>query len=174
MTDENQKELQVGAGSDLLLRVAGWSTYVSGVVSISGIVFLFLFFGGAGDEYGPLNDVAAIIQYALMLPIALALQQLLKPNHTERSRVVMRGGIVGMIAVILLQTLLVVGVLPFGIQIVLVIPAFLLVLTWFVRNRNLDHSTDIVPESMPLTVLAGLYIGYPFWAFKVGRRLLAR
>lgn len=174
MTDENQEEQQARTGSDLLLRLAGWSAYVSGVVSVFGIIFLFLFFGGAGEKYGPMNDVAAIIQYVLMLPIALALQRLLQPYGAERSRAVMRLGIAGMTAVILLQTLLVVGVLPFGIQIILVIPAFLVVLAWLVRNRNLGLSANIVPESMPLTVLAGLYVGYPFWAFKVGRRLLKR
>lgn len=65
------------------------------VVSIFGIIFLFFFFGGAGEQFGPMNDVAAIVQYVLMLPIALALQPLLQAYGAERSMRVMRLGIAG-------------------------------------------------------------------------------
>jgi hypothetical protein len=73
--------------------------------------------------------------------------------------------------VIILQILLVTGVLPFANQIVPVVIAFLVVLVWFVINGYLARSTDKLPGSMLLHVLAGLYIGYPFWVFSAGRRM---
>ena len=42
-----------------------------------------------------------------------------------------------------------------------------------VANAYLGRSSNLVPHSMLLTVLAGLYIGYPFWGYALGRRLLS-
>ena len=78
-----------------------------------------------------------------------------------------------MLAVIVLQFLLVVGALAFSQQILLVVPAFLVVLAWFVINAYLGRSTHLVPNSMFLSILAGLYFAYPFWGYSVGRRLLS-
>jgi len=75
--------------------------------------------------------------------------------------------------VIVLQILLATGILPFAGQIVPVVIAFLVVLVWFVPIGYLGRSTDKLPKSMLLHILAGLYIGYPVWAFVVGRRLRA-
>jgi hypothetical protein len=155
-----------------LVRLAGWCAYVSGIVSVFGIVFLVAFFT-LGGLFGTLNDIAVIVQYVLMLPIALALQQLLRPNGQGLSLVGMLIGIAGMLAVIILQFLLVVDVLRFSQQIIMVVPAFLVVLVWFVVNAYLGRLSNLVPNSMLLTVLAGLYIGYPFWGYSLGRRLLS-
>ena len=78
-----------------------------------------------------------------------------------------------MLAVIVLQLLLVTDVLPFANQIVPVVIAFLVVLVWFIINGVLARSTDKLPSNMLLNVLAGLYVGYPFWAFSTWRRLRA-
>ncbi len=78
-----------------------------------------------------------------------------------------------MAAVIVLQILLVTGAMPFARQIGLVIVGFLVVLGWFVMVRFLGRSTGKLPSSLLLTILAGLYFGYPVWAFSLGRRLRA-
>ncbi|MFQ5435150.1 MAG: hypothetical protein ACE5FD_09770, partial [Anaerolineae bacterium] len=80
-------------------------------------------------------------------------------------------GIGGMLAVIILQALLVVSALPFNRQVWLVIPAFLVVLVWFVLVEKLGRRSERLPKGILLHVLAGLYIGYPLWAFSLGRRL---
>lgn len=153
-----------------LVRVAAWSAYVSAYVSILGIAFLFAFFV-LGAPTGRLNDIAVIVQYSLMLPIALALYRILRSHNPSLSLAALLIGIPGMLAVIVLQILLVTGVLPFANQFVPVVIAFLVVLVWFVINGYVARSTDPNPDRMLLHVLAGLYIGYPFWAFSVGRRL---
>lgn len=152
------------------VRVAVFCAYASGVVSIFGIIFLFAFFG-IGAPTGRLNDIAVIVQYSLMLPIAIALYQILREFNPRLNLVALLIGIPGMLAVIILQILLVTGVVPFSVQILPVIVAFLVVLIWFIIVGYLGRSTEMLPKSMLLHVLAGLYIGYPIWAFLLGRRL---
>ena len=82
-------------------------------------------------------------------------------------------GVAGMLAVIVLQILLVTGLLPFAQQIGMVIVGFLVVLGWFVIMGYLGRSTNKLPNSMLSHILAGLYFGYPVWAFSLGRRLRA-
>ena len=153
-----------------LTRLAGWCAYASGIVSIFGIVFLIAFFT-VGGIFGPLNDLAIIVQYALMLPIAFVVQQLLRPHRPILSLAATVVGIAGMLAVIFLQALLVAGVLPFSRQIGMVSIAFLVVLVWFVFTGHLGRSTDQLPKGLLLHILAGLYFGYPIWAFSLERRL---
>ena len=52
------------------------------------------------------------------------------------------------------------------------IVAFMVILAWFIITGHLGRSTNKLPNSMLLHVLAGLYFGYPVWAFSLGRRLL--
>lgn len=158
------------------MNLARWCAYASGVVGIVGIAFLIAFFGalltvGEGFGLGELNDAAVVVQYTLMLPIALALRQLLRPHGSVLSLIAMGIGLAGMLAVISLQVLLLTGLLPFEQQIWMVSVAFLVVVVWFVLNAHLGRSTDRLPHGMVLGVLAGLYVGYPFWAFVLGRSL---
>jgi len=106
-----------------------------------------------------------------MLPITLALFQILRPYRPNLSLAALLIGIPGMLAVIILQLLLVTDILPFASQIVPVVVAFLVVLVWFIINGLPGRSSEKMPGGMLLHVLAGLYIGYPIWAFSGGRRL---
>ncbi len=159
--------------SEWLVRVATWCAYASGTVSIFGIAFLVVFFTTFIEPIGTLNDIAVFIQYGLMLPIAIALHQLLRTRGPALSVVALVLGTAGMLAVIVLQILLVTGVLPFAQQIGMVSVGFLVVLGWFMIIRHLGRSTGKLPSSMLLHILAGLYFGYPVWAFSLGRRLRA-
>ena len=158
--------------SSRLSEIATWCAFLSGFVSIIGIVFLFAFFAFRAHT-GRLNDIAVIVQYSLMLPIAFAMYQILKPENPSLSLAALLIGVPGMLAVIALQVLLVTDVLPFANQIVPVVIAFLVVLGWFIINGKLASSTDKLPSNMLLSVFAGLYIGYPFWAFSLWRRMRA-
>jgi hypothetical protein len=125
-----------------------------------------------GGVFGPLNDIAVIVQYTLMLPIAIKVYRLVRPYGPLLSQVATVIGIVGMLAVIILQTLLVAGVLPFNQQIGKVSAAFLVVLVWFVLTGHLGRHTIQLPKGIILYILAGLYFCYPVWAFSLGRRLM--
>ena len=136
--------------------MAGWCAYASGIVSIFGIVFLVAFFTTFIGPLGTLNDISVIIHYTLTLPIALVLRQLLQPHGPVLSLVAMLLGIVGMVAAIVLQVLLVTGVLSFTQQVGMVIVAFMVILAWFVLNGYLGRSTNNLPNSMLLHLLPAL------------------
>jgi len=150
-----------------------WCAFTSGLVSIFGIVFLVAFFTTFIGSLGTMNDIFVIVQYVLMLPLAVYLHLTLGHRRPTFARNALVIGLASMISVAVLQFLLVSGIMPFEVQIGLVSAAFLVALVWFIMIRKLGESTDVVPRSLVLTVLAGLYFGYPFWAFSVGRRLHA-
>ena len=178
MNAEPQAQKSVIAQPRWHVVIAGWCAYSSAVVSVFGIgllAMLYVTLIAFGDDFGSgrLNDISVIVHYALTLPIALVLRQLLKPYGPGRSLAGMLLGIVGMSAVIVLQMLLVTGVLTFRQQVGFVIVAFIPIAAWFVINGRLGRSSDILPGGMRLQVLAALYFGYPWWAFRLGRRLLS-
>jgi hypothetical protein len=148
--------------------------YISGVVSIFGILFLVAFFATFINPLGIANDIAVIIQYTLMIPIALSLHQTLRPSGPALSRAALLVGIPGMLAVIVLQAVFVGGLLPYERYIFMVSAGFLVVLGWFLMVRHLGQESGFLPKSILLHILAGLYVGYPFWAFSVARRLRSR
>ena len=177
MKDLSQPRSPGVAVSMRLTRVAGWCAYASGIMCIIGIVFLVALYVGlfAFDDqfgFGRLNDISVIVQYTLALPVVLLLQRLLRPHRPVLGLVATLVGVVGMLAAIVLQILLVAGVLSFSQQVGMVIVAFMVILGWFVVVGYLARSTDRLPKSMLMYVLAGLYFGYPVWAFSLGRRLL--
>jgi hypothetical protein len=165
---------------DQLTLVAGWCAYLSGVVSIVGIVFLVIMYIGfftndlGLQRFGPLNDVCIIIQYLLALPVALALHQLLKSRAPNLSRTALLIGIAGMIGVMVLQGLLVAGVVTFEEQVGAVMVALLVVGAWLVITGYLGRSTGKLPRGLRMSILAAFYLGYPIWAFWLGRKLLSR
>ena len=131
-----------------LIKVAVWCSYTSGVVSVFGIAFLFAFVL-MGDPMGRLNDIAVIVQYSLMLPIAIALYQILREFDPSLNLVALFVGIPGMLAVIILQILLVTGLMAFSVQIGLVVIAFLVVLIWFIYRTPGSLNGEVAKKHAP-------------------------
>lgn len=145
-------------------------TIISAIAAVLGLIFLAIFFSGVG-VFGPLNDIAVTIQYIFMLPIAFLIYRRIEPQGRFISISVTLIGVLGMLAVIVLQTLLVVGVISFGQQIGMVVIAFLVVMLWFVLVESLGRDDEIIPKGRLLAVLAGMIIGYPVWAKRLRRNL---
>jgi hypothetical protein len=153
-----------------LVQLTIWAAYSSAIFAAIGLVFLTIFFSGV-SIFGPLNDVAVILQYILLLPIMVTLWRMLKPYGRKLNNFALVVGIAGTSAVIVLQTLLVLRVIPFEVQILLVIPAFLIAMLWFVLTGYLGRTDDRIPKGTGLHILAGLVFAYPIWAFKLGNNL---
>jgi hypothetical protein len=151
-------------------RLVIGSLMASAVAAAVGIVFLILFFSGAGGFFGPLNDIAVVIQYVLMLPIMSYIHRLLPSGVSLKVQAM---GFGGALTVIVLQTMLVVNLLPFQRQIVMVIPAFLVVTAWFAIIEQAGREEPRIPKGRTQAILAGLVFGYPFWALKFRRRLIS-
>lgn len=169
------REMHGGSGTRLdTTQLGAWSAFASGTIATIGLGFWFARFAFPGGRIGWLNDVFVMIQYALALPIAVVLHRLLRHYHPGFSLAAMVVGIVGMLAVVVLQFMLVVRALTFAQQVVPVTTAILVVGGWLVMTGYQGRSTDLLPRGLLMSLLAVPYFGYPIWAFWLGRTLRAQ
>lgn len=167
--------------ADPLIRAAGGFAILSGIISAIGLVFLiamFVFFAtplkALGLMFGMLNDICVAIQYLLTIPIALALYRILSPHNPGLIRIATSVGFAAMIVVIMLQLALIFGVLTFERQVGWVSLAMIVgVGSWLVITGLIAQSTGRLPNSVLMSAVAVPYLGYPVWAFWLGRRLLS-
>ena len=162
----------VNFSADGLWRLAAWCAPASAVAAAVGMLFLVIFYIGV-PAFGTLNDLAVIVQYALLLPIFFRIARMTWNVDQPKTIAVHVLGLLGILAVITLQTMLVFDILPFQRQILFVIPAFLVVMVWFVFTERIGSQDERLPKGKALAVLAGLVIGYPFWAFEFRKRQLS-
>ena len=167
------------AQTTTVLRLGGRAVYANGVVSAVGLVFLIAMFAsfaaGAtspGLVLGWINDVSAVLAALLMLPLVVALHVLLRPHAPIMSGLALVIGFGANLAILLLQSLLVVGALTFQEEIGPVLIAFLVLVVWLVLTGYLGSSTGALPHGLRMGLLAVTYFGYPMWAFWLGRQLV--
>jgi len=126
-----------------------------------------------GLTFGLLNDICVAIQYLLAIPVALALYRILLPHNPPLIRIATVVGVAAMVAVIVLQLLLILNVMPFERQVVWVSLAMIVgVGAWLVITGLVARSTGKLPNSVLMSVIAVPYLGYPVWAFWLGQHLL--
>jgi hypothetical protein len=167
-----------------LLRLGAWCAYASGVVAVPGVLALIgmyalLFAYGeqhpAFSPFGIASDIAVLVQYALALPIPVALHQLLGDRAPRLSLAGMLIGLVAMTAVVVLQAMLIAGLIPFEEQVVYVATSMLVLVIWFLVVGRLGRSSGVLSGRTTLMSLVGAsYFGYPIWAFWLGRQLRSR
>ena len=166
--------------SDPVIRAASGFAIVSGIISAIGVVCLismFVLFATPlktlGLTFGLLNDICVAIQYLLTIPVALALYRILLPHNPALIRLATIVGIAMMLVVIGLQLALIFGVVTFEQQVVWVSLAMIVgVGSWLVITGLVGQSTGRLPHSVLMSSVAVPYLGYPVWAFWLGRRLL--
>jgi hypothetical protein len=155
-------------------RIVAWFAYASGTVGLIGVVLLVIFFI-AGNPYGTLNDIAIAIQYLLAVPLWWALHRTFRGQGGRLNTVATWLGITGIAAAVLLQLLLIFGVLSFEQQVgPFSAVLFLGVGGWILITAWLGRLTHRLRYSLTLGVIGWTYVGYPIWAFGVGRQLRSR
>ena len=139
--------------SEGVLRLGGWAAYANGVVSAVGLVFLVAMYAsfavGAtspGLVFGWINDVSAVLAGSLMLPLVVALHVLLRPHAPIMSGLAMVIGFGANLAIMVLQSLLVVGALTFQDEIGPVLIAVLVLVVWLVLTGYLGSSSGALPH----------------------------
>jgi hypothetical protein len=166
--------------SDPLIRAAGGFAIVSGIISAVGVVCLIAMFAlfatpnqALAGKFGTINDLCVALQYLLTIPIALALYRLLLPYNPALIRVATVIGIAAMLIVIALQLALIFGLIPFERQVGWVSLAMIGgVGAWLMITGLVARATGRLPGSVLMSAIAVPYVGYPVWAFWLGRRLL--
>lgn len=144
---------------------------ITGLVANVLLVLFFLFaqpFGasgpladGAGQDFmwlGTANDVVLIVQFLTFIPVALALRRWLP--STQSMRIATLAAVGAMLAVAILQSLLVAGVLEFEVQVILVVATFLVVYAWVIAVSSTGHRYGTLPRSVTRFGLL-LGVSYP-------------
>jgi len=166
-------------GSSVLLGLAGRALLPSSVLAAIGVAFLigmFVSFGVGdttrGQALGRINDVLVLLAYLLAAPSVIALGAILRPSASVVSGILTVLGIAAIAAIVVLQAMLVSGALTFEQQIGPVSVAFLALGAWFVVTGRMATTRGFMPHGTRLGLLAASYVGYPLWAYRVGRRLI--
>jgi hypothetical protein len=162
-----------------VLRLGRRAAYATAVVTPIGLAFLVAmyvsFAVGAKSEglaFGWVNDVLAVVTGVLMVPIAIAVHVLLRERAPQGSWRALIVGLGANVAIVILQSLLVAGVLTFEQEIGPVLVAFLALVVWFVATGRIGRSTGLLPNGLRMSVLAATYIAFPFWAVWLARHLI--
>jgi hypothetical protein len=165
-------------------RITAWSAYASGTVAAVGVPLLIAMYAvifrygprhPAIERFGIPNDVCVLVQYALAVPIAVALHRHNRATAPLLSLTVTTLGIGAMTSIVVLQSLLIAGVIPFEEEVVYVGIAMLILVIWFLVVGRLGRSSGLLSGRTTLMGLLGAsYFGYPIWAFWLARQLQAR
>jgi len=134
--------------SSVLYRAAGLSAVVALIALIVSAIAIALFFGGAGQVYGPINDVfVAVTLIALILPI-LAIDRATGAQTGFWLRIVTVGAIAGAVLVAAGQLMLVVGIIDLRTSFVTGGLGIIPVLIWIVALVVLSVSLGVLPGSL--------------------------
>src|SRR4029077_5697772 len=144
-----------------------------------GVVFLAAMFvsfavqaTSPGLAFGWINDVLVGVAYLLAVPSVIAIGALLRPAAPVVGRLATVIGLGAILAIVVLQWMVVLGAVTFEDQIGAVSLALLVLGVWFVIVGHLGSSSGVLPDGVRMGLLAATYVGYPFWAFWLGRNLV--
>ncbi|HEX6355614.1 hypothetical protein [Actinophytocola sp.] len=147
---------------------------LSGVAGLVANVLLILFFavsrpwtsGGDLDWLGPANDATVVVQFAALVPVALAVR-----GRVGLARAVTATAVGAMGAVAVLQVALLVGVLTFDVQVWAVMACFAITFGWVLVASRAGRTA--LPRAV---VRLGTAVGVSFLAgaavFAAGALLL--
>jgi SAM-dependent methyltransferase len=172
---------QGGAAAAEGARLAGYALLVSavpGVVGVVAFVAMYVAFAAgnreAGMRVGFINDVSALATYLLAAPAVVALHRMLRPDRPTASALAAVAGAIGIAGILVFQGLLVTGVLTFEQEIGPVAIAFLVFMAWQVATGYMASRSRLIPNGLRLGIIGATYVGHPFWAVALGRRLIGR
>jgi hypothetical protein len=92
-----------------LYRLAGASSWVSVVALVLSAIALALFFGGAGEFWGPVNDALIVVTAIALIPAVVAVARLAGDRGTPWVLVLSAAAVAGLALIAVGQTLLIVG-----------------------------------------------------------------
>jgi len=161
-----------------ILRPASWFAFAGAVVSLFQIGFLIAMFAAfaagaqsAGQTIGGINDRLVLIQYALLAPVVITVTLLTPVRSRVVSVMVPLAGLAGIAWIVYWQAMLITGRIRFEDQVGIVSMGFLLIGAWFVVAGYLASRAGLLRRGGAMGLLAALYVGYPVWAWLIGRRL---
>ena len=122
-----------------------------------------------GLMFGWINDIAVLLQYLLAVPGVLAIGAALRIGSPRLALAGTVLALAGIVVIVVSQTLLVAGVLTFEQEIGPASLGFLIVGAWMVVAAIVGRRAGTAPAGPATAIAAALYLGYPIWAYRVGR-----
>jgi hypothetical protein len=180
-----------------LLRVAGWSAFLSVAASWAGLA-TFVLFVATGD-FGPLADLPSLFYVAFTIPVVLALHVILRSQGPALSLAAATIGILALLVLGIFQALLITGTLTYEQQSPIVISAAGAMGIWPLLANYLALRGKVFPvgliwaglidgvgllllgvgywaggQQSPISVVGALtsYVSGPIWLIWLGRWLL--
>lgn len=116
--------------------IYGWAALLSAAATLGTAITGILFFA-VNEAFGKINDAFSVVQVILMLPVAVALYLLARPQTGWLALLALIVGCAGMIVVAVLQALLVAGQVRFEQTIAQVLAAGAVIGLWLVGANAL-------------------------------------
>jgi hypothetical protein len=161
-----------------MIRAAVWTAIASAVLAAIGVVFLvamYTAFGlgstSAGQALGRVNDVMVMVSYPLAVPSLLVLRGACRSGARFEADVATVIGIGASAAIAVLQGLLVADALTFEQQVGPVSVALLAFGVALALLGDAGRRSSVLPDGRRMGLIGATYVGYPVWAWWVGRRL---
>jgi hypothetical protein len=152
-------------------RYAAGASYLNGILGVVSFVTLILFFAleaSAGSQgahlWGPLSDIAGAATPLPLLLVMLAFHQIERDRAPVLSRVAIAFGMIGALAVTVLQLLLIIKVLPFEQEVGPVVLANAVVGVWLVLANHLARAQAVLS---PRLAWLGIVVGVSFILYPV-------
>ena len=180
-------------------RLAGRLAYVAAAATLLGFITLMIFFAGV-EPFGPLNDILSVVLSVVTIPLVLALHALHRSHSPAVSVLALVVGIFGLLLTTVVQSLLIVGVIPFAVAGVRSTAGFSLFGASLAVYCALSLLKKVLPQRLavfgvvaglgyallivgfclggpthPLTAISGLLalVFFTLWTIGFGRQLLA-
>ena len=139
-----------------LYRLASLSGWIALVALVLSGVALALFFGGAGEFWGPVNDALVVVTaIGLILPM-LAVARLPGDHGAPWVAILTTAAVAGLVLIAVGQTLLIVGRLSLDGSYVTGGIGVVPVLAWIVLVAILSLNSGILPSTVGWLVVATL------------------
>jgi hypothetical protein len=156
-------------------RVASLSGWIAMVALILSGIALALFFGGAGEFWGPVNDALLVVTAIALVPVVLAVSRLAGDEGAPWVRLVSLVATAGLVLIATGQALLIVGRLSLEGSYVTGGIGVIPFLAWIVVLAVLALGTGVLPDRIgwlavaslaaivALGIVATITLGPPTW-----------
>ena len=131
-----------------LARLAGPSSWVALVALILSGIALALFFGGAGEFWGPVNDAFIVVFAITLIPAVVAVLGAAGHRGAPWVLAISVAAIAGLVLIAVGQTLLIVGRLSLQGSFVTGGIGVVPVLAWILLVAVLGLGSDVVPREV--------------------------
>jgi hypothetical protein len=153
-----------------LYRLAGLSSWIALAALVLSGIALALFFAGAGELWGPVNDALIVVTAIALVPAVLAVARAAEGQASPWVSILTIATIAGLVLIAVGQTLLIVGVLSLDGSYVTGGIGVIPVIAWIVLVAALSLGGGVLPPLTGWLAIASLAAIVAFSAIAVVTR----